>query len=303
MAGLVLERIPATLLLMGTSLTLALLIGVAIGILGAVRRYSVFDYATTTAAMLALSLPTFWFGLLAIYIFAQELGWLPAGGIVPLGGGGLARRALASRAARCWCWRWCWSRNGAATPARRCWTSSTRTSCGPPAPRVCRRARVLFGHGLRAALVPLVTLLGLQTPPAGRRRAGDRDRVHLAGHGAALRQLALDARLSGADGDPDGGASLVVLGNLAGRLLIALDRSADQARGHAVTDLTATADLEQVAHIAPRGRALRRFGRHRLAVVGAGVVVLLILATVFAHLARPLRPACDSTLTPPMRRR
>ena len=42
----------------------------------------------TTAPMLALSLPTFWFGLLGIYVFAQVLGWLPAGGIASPGGGG-----------------------------------------------------------------------------------------------------------------------------------------------------------------------------------------------------------------------
>ena len=142
-----------------------MLIGVSVGILGAVRRYSVFDYLATTWAMLALSLPTFWFGLVAIYIFAVELGWFPAGGFVPLNGAG-RRRATRSGISSCpqACWRWCWSRNGAATPGRRCSTSSITTSCGPRAPRVCRVPRVLFGHGLRAALVPLITLLGLQIP-------------------------------------------------------------------------------------------------------------------------------------------
>jgi len=83
--GVILERMPATFLLMGSALALAILIGVAIGILGAVRRYSVFDYLATTGAMVALSFPTFWFGLMAIYIFALRLGWLPSGGMFELG--------------------------------------------------------------------------------------------------------------------------------------------------------------------------------------------------------------------------
>lgn len=80
------ERIPATLLLMGSAFALAILLGVLVGILGAIRRYSVFDYVATTGAMVALSFPTFWFGLMAIFIFAERLGWLPSGGMYTLGG-------------------------------------------------------------------------------------------------------------------------------------------------------------------------------------------------------------------------
>ncbi len=91
-AAIVLERLPATLELMGSALLLALVVGLTIGILAAVRRNTVFDYATATAAMIALSLPTFWFGLLGIYVFAQVLGWLPAGGMSSTGGGDLLDR-------------------------------------------------------------------------------------------------------------------------------------------------------------------------------------------------------------------
>jgi peptide/nickel transport system permease protein len=83
--GVILERLPATFLLMGSALSLAILFGVTIGLLGAVRRYSVFDYLATTGAMVALSFPTFWFGLMAIYVFAMRLGWLPSGGMYELG--------------------------------------------------------------------------------------------------------------------------------------------------------------------------------------------------------------------------
>ena len=82
----ILERFPATLLLMGSGMSLAVIIGMLIGILGAVRRYSIFDYLATTGAMVALSFPTFWFGLMTIFIFSLKLGWLPSGGMFTLGG-------------------------------------------------------------------------------------------------------------------------------------------------------------------------------------------------------------------------
>ena len=81
----VLERLPATLLLMGSALSVAIVIGLGIGVLGAMRRYSVFDTLATSGALFALSFPTFWFGLMAIYVFAIELRWLPSGGMCELG--------------------------------------------------------------------------------------------------------------------------------------------------------------------------------------------------------------------------
>ena len=163
-AGLVFERIPATLLLMGTSLTLAMAIGVAVGILGAVRRYSVFDYLATTWAMVALSLPTFWFGLVAIYIFAVNLGWFPAGGMSSLGvegGVGDALRHLVLPAgvlalvlvAQ-------WSRYARSAMLEVLNQDFMRTARA----KGLSGRRILVQHGLRAALVPLVTLLGLQLP-------------------------------------------------------------------------------------------------------------------------------------------
>ncbi|MBF6592287.1 MAG: ABC transporter permease, partial [Ktedonobacterales bacterium] len=157
-----LERIPATLELMGSSLALALIIGVATGVLAAVRRNSVFDYATATAAMLALSLPTFWFGLLGIYLFAQVLGWLPAGGISSGGGGVLNRLwhlvlpmlVLAFVLVAQWSR---YTRSAMIDILNQDFMRSARAHGLSP-------SRVLLGHGLRAALVPLVTLAGLQLP-------------------------------------------------------------------------------------------------------------------------------------------
>jgi peptide/nickel transport system permease protein len=82
----IMERVPATFLLMGSGMSMAIILGMLIGILGAVRRYSIFDYLATTGAMVTLSFPTFWFGLMTIFIFALNLGWLPSGGMFTLGG-------------------------------------------------------------------------------------------------------------------------------------------------------------------------------------------------------------------------
>jgi peptide/nickel transport system permease protein len=162
-APIVLERLPATLELMGSALLLALVVGVTTGILAAVRRNTVFDYATATAAMVALSLPTFWFGLLGIYVFAQVLGWLPAGGISSTGGGDLLdrlRHLVLPMAVLAFVLVAQWSR----------YTRSAMLDIlGQDFMRTARAkglspARVLLGHGLRAALVPLVTLAGLQLP-------------------------------------------------------------------------------------------------------------------------------------------
>ncbi len=72
-AQLIAERVPATLLLMGASFALALIIAVAGGVYSAIRQYSVMDYSITTCSFLGISLPVFWFGLMLQLIFAVRL--------------------------------------------------------------------------------------------------------------------------------------------------------------------------------------------------------------------------------------
>jgi len=85
--NIIFGHLPATLLLMGTSTAIAIILGTFIGIRGAVKRYSLFDYAATVGAMVALSIPTFWFGLIAIYVFTLKLKWFPAGNMYTIGNG------------------------------------------------------------------------------------------------------------------------------------------------------------------------------------------------------------------------
>jgi len=78
------ERLPITLELTVLALFIALVIGVPIGILAAVRRGSFADYVAGTTALAGLSVPHFWLGILFILAFAVNLAWLPASGFVPL---------------------------------------------------------------------------------------------------------------------------------------------------------------------------------------------------------------------------
>jgi peptide/nickel transport system permease protein len=74
---LILQRLPTTLFVLGSAYMLALLIALPVGILSAMKPYSVFDQMATTFAFVGYSLPTFFTGLLFILVFSISLGWLP----------------------------------------------------------------------------------------------------------------------------------------------------------------------------------------------------------------------------------
>lgn len=80
--ALIAERVPATLIL--TTIALILWVGIAIliGVYAAVHRYSLFDQLMTFFSYVFYSLPTFWLGLILIFVFAVALRWLPSGGII-----------------------------------------------------------------------------------------------------------------------------------------------------------------------------------------------------------------------------
>ncbi|MFV2063103.1 MAG: ABC transporter permease [Chloroflexota bacterium] len=81
-AELIVERIPATLVLMVTAFVIWVSIAVVLGVIAAVKRYSLFDNSVTLFSYVFYSLPTFWLGLILIYFFAVQLRWLPSQGIV-----------------------------------------------------------------------------------------------------------------------------------------------------------------------------------------------------------------------------
>ena len=153
----------ATLLLMLTSTVISVALGTLIGVLAATRRYSLFDYAATIAAMVALSIPTFWFGLVAIYVFALELGWLPAGNMYTIGDGSLldyAEHLILPSVVLALVNVAVWSRYMRTSMLDVIDQDYVRTARA----KGLTRRRVLWGHVIRNALIPMITLAGLQLP-------------------------------------------------------------------------------------------------------------------------------------------
>lgn len=153
------ESLPRTLLLLVGAFLVSLMISVPLGILAALREARAVDQLVISFTMFLLSIPLFISGVLAVYLFAFVLGWLPAFGLGDEGGllGVLVHMVLP------------WTTLGLALVAVQ--TATLRAglvdalhqeyilmarSRGLPWPRVVRR------HALRSALVPVVTLLGLQ---------------------------------------------------------------------------------------------------------------------------------------------
>lgn len=77
------DRLTVTLQLTLFALVIALAIAIPVGVLAAIYRHSVFDYLNQVLAMLGGSMPAFWLGILLILLFAQKLSWLPASGYTP----------------------------------------------------------------------------------------------------------------------------------------------------------------------------------------------------------------------------
>jgi len=82
---LITSRLPNTLILTITAWLIGLVVALPIGILSAVKKYSAFDYTTTVFAFIGISLPGFWFALIAIIIFSVSLGWFPVSGMATYG--------------------------------------------------------------------------------------------------------------------------------------------------------------------------------------------------------------------------
>ncbi len=81
---LVLEKLPVTIQLASMAIVIALTIGIGAGIISAVKKGTAWDYAANAFALWGISTPNFWLGIMLIFLFSVELGWLPASGYVPL---------------------------------------------------------------------------------------------------------------------------------------------------------------------------------------------------------------------------
>jgi peptide/nickel transport system permease protein len=158
------DRVPATVVLMLSAFSVAVVLGLVTGILSAIRQYSVFDHLATLGAMVALSIPTFWLGLMGIYVFAELLRALPPGNIGTVGApfalGDRLRHLVLPAATLGVVMVATWSRYTRASMLEVVGEDYIRTAHA----KGVGAARVIVVHALRNALIPLVTLAGLQLP-------------------------------------------------------------------------------------------------------------------------------------------
>ena len=148
----IMSRLPATVELTLASLSIALLIAIPLGVISARKQYSWLDNGATFIALLGISMPHFWLGPLLILLFSVQLNWLPVSGhgtiwhlILPaitLGS------ALAAKLTRM-------TRSSVLEALHEDYITTSRA-------KGLRESVVLFKHALRNALIPVITVIGIQ---------------------------------------------------------------------------------------------------------------------------------------------
>lgn len=155
----IVSKLPATLLLTMSAVLISLLISIPLGILAAIKHNSIWDAIATFLATIGTSLPKFWFGLMLIILFSQELHWLPSQGIAHLfkdGWVSFSQHLILPAASL--------SLGLAATQTRMI-RSSMLDTLGQDYVRFARskglRERaVIIGHAMKNAMIPVVTVIG-----------------------------------------------------------------------------------------------------------------------------------------------
>jgi peptide/nickel transport system permease protein len=158
---LVLGRLPVTLGIVGTAYLVSLMIAIPIGVISALKQYSLFDQVATTFAFLGFSLPTFFSGLVIIVIFSVKLGWFPfvydgtvegfwpnvKQSIMPVAVLSLAGSASLTRFVR-------------ASMLEVINQDYVRTARA----KGLREQTVIIAHAVRNAMIPVITIIALQIP-------------------------------------------------------------------------------------------------------------------------------------------
>jgi len=159
-ADLIFEKLPNTLQIALASLIIALLIGVPVGIISAVRQYSVFDYISMIAALIGVSMPSFWLGLMLVLIFSVNLGWFPTMGM------GAISNGIGDVISHLFLPSLCLSFGSMANFARISRSSMLEVIDQDYMKAVrakgIRENVVIIKHGLKNALPPIVTVLGMR---------------------------------------------------------------------------------------------------------------------------------------------
>ena len=150
-ASILATRFPPTLLLATASLSIATLIGLSLGFIAAYKRGSIVDVGAMVAAIIGVSIPHFWLGMMLLFAFSLKLGWLPVAGsdlrtlVLPAVTLGLANAAILARL----------TRSAMIDIFDQDFVRTARAKGLP-------RSVVLYRHALRAGLVPIVSMMGLQ---------------------------------------------------------------------------------------------------------------------------------------------
>ncbi|MDB4866396.1 MAG: hypothetical protein JWR03_729 [Cohnella sp.] len=161
----IVERIPATLILMGTAILISFLIAIPIGIYSAVRQYSPLDNTFTFLSFLGISIPSFFFGLMVMLVFSLKLGWFPVSNmtsdetnlpnsvdilyhlILPAS---VLAFGLVAQYAR-------YMRSSMLEVIHQDYIRTARA-------KGVAEGKVIFKHAVRNAMLPIITLLGFQLP-------------------------------------------------------------------------------------------------------------------------------------------
>ncbi len=151
-AAVVAARLPATIKLAFLSCLFAIVVGVSIGIISAVRQYSVVDSIARVVSLLGISLPNFWLALLLMLLFSVKLGWLPASGLygpayyimpmISISAVSIATFARTTRSSMLEVIRQDYIRTARAKGQNE-WV-------------------IVFRHALKNALIPIITIVGVQ---------------------------------------------------------------------------------------------------------------------------------------------
>ena len=148
------DKFPNTVELAMASMLVASVIGIIAGVISATRQYSIFDSGSMLVALFGVSVPVFWLGLMLMLLFAVTLDWLPAGGrggtieylILPAITLGTASAAIIARM----------TRSSMLEVLRQDFITTARA-------KGLRERIVTYKHALKNALIPVVTIIGLQS--------------------------------------------------------------------------------------------------------------------------------------------
>lgn len=148
----IMGRFPTTIKLAASGVLVALLLGIPTGIISATKQYSIFDSLSMVAALLGVSMPNFWQGLMSIIVFSLWLGWLPSSGydsfsqmIMPALTIGTSSAAIITRM----------TRSTMLEVIRQDYIRTARA-------KGQKESVVIIRHALKNALIPVITVLGLQ---------------------------------------------------------------------------------------------------------------------------------------------